>query len=225
MEIILNLAHLGGPLGQSRSFPRPTRALGAINQESLSLASPPTAESDLALMSLVARQDARAQRVLVERLSERVRRIARLLSGTAVDPDDAAQLSLLEILRSAESFRVASSLERWADRISARTTLRLVRREHQRKNLLTRWLVPGSLPWGKREEAGQGERVGLDALLARLSPARREALVLRHALEFSVEEIADLTGAPPGTVKDRLVAGRKQLRRLLDREAPARRSS
>jgi RNA polymerase sigma-70 factor (ECF subfamily) len=190
----------------------------------VSLASPPTAESDLALMSLVARQDARAQRLLVERLTQRVRRITRLLSGASVDPDDAAQLSLLEILRSADSFRVATSLERWADRISARTTLRLVRREHQRRNLLTRWLVPGSLPWGKKEEPGQGERIGLTSVLARLSPPRREALVLRHALEFSVDEIAELTGAPPGTVKDRLVAGRKQLRRLLERDAGTRRS-
>ncbi|HWA72600.1 MAG TPA: RNA polymerase sigma factor [Polyangiaceae bacterium] len=190
----------------------------------MSLASPPTAESDLALMSLVARQDARAQRVLVERLSERVRRIARLLSGTSVDPDDAAQLALLEILRSAASFRVATNLERWADRISARTTLRLVRREHQRRSLLTRWLVPGALPWGKRDEANQGERIGLDSILARLSPPRREALVLRHALEFSIEEIAELTGAPEGTVKDRLVAARKQMRRLLERDIPERRS-
>lgn len=170
-------------------------------------------------MSLVARQDARAQRLLVERLSQRVRRITQLLSGPCVDADDAAQLSLLAILRSAEGFRVATSLERWADRISVRTTLRLVRREHQRRNLLTRWLVPGSLPWGRKEDAGQGDRIGLDAVLARLSPLRREALVLRHALEFSVEEIAELTGAPPGTVKDRLVAGRKQLRRLLERDA------
>lgn len=175
-------------------------------------------------MSLVARQDARAQRVLVERLSERVRRIARLLSGTSVDPDDAAQLALLEILRSAASFRVATNLERWADRISARTTLRLVRREHQRRSLLTRWLVPGALPWGKRDEANQGERIGLDSILARLSPPRREALVLRHALEFSIEEIAELTGAPEGTVKDRLVAARKQMRRLLERDIPERRS-
>jgi len=81
------------------------------------------------------------------------------------------------------------------------------------------------LPWGKKEEPGQSDRIGLDAVLARLSPLRREALVLRHALEFSVEEIAELTGAPPGTVKDRLVAGRKQLRRMLERDAGARRSS
>lgn len=182
------------------------------------LASPPTAESDLALMSLVARQDARAQRILVERLSERVRRVTRLLCGASVDPDDAAQLSLIEILRSAEGFRVATSLERWADRISARTTLRLVRREHQRRNLLTRWLVPGSLPWGRKDEPGSSERLGLDAVLERLPLVRREALVLRHALEFSVDEIAELTGTPPGTVKDRLVAGRKQLRRWLERD-------
>jgi RNA polymerase sigma-70 factor (ECF subfamily) len=58
----------------------------------------------------------------------------------------------------------------------------------------------------------------VDAYLERLAPRRREAFILRHALEYTVEEIAELTGAPPGTVKDRLVNARKQLRRMLDRE-------
>jgi DNA-directed RNA polymerase specialized sigma24 family protein len=49
------------------------------------------------------------------------------------------------------------------------------------------------------------------------------AFVLRHLAEYSVEEIAELTGAPPGTVKDRLVSARKQLRTWLRRDAANRR--
>jgi RNA polymerase sigma-70 factor (ECF subfamily) len=169
-------------------------------------------------MASVARRDPAAERALVERLSGRVRRLARLLAGTLVDPDDAARVSLLEILRSASGFRVAMSLERWADRITVRTTRRLMRREIERKSLLSRWVAPGALPWGRRD-APSPERLGLEAFLDRLSPERREALVMRHTLEYSVEEIAELTGAPIGTVKDRLVSARKELRRALEREA------
>jgi RNA polymerase sigma-70 factor (ECF subfamily) len=110
------------------------------------------------------------------------------------------------------------SLERWADRITVRTTRRLMRREIERKSLLSRWVAPGALPWGRRD-APSPERLGLEAFLDRLSPERREALVMRHTLEYSVEEIAELTGAPIGTVKDRLVSARKELRRALEREA------
>jgi len=175
-------------------------------------------ESDLDLMARVSRKDAAAERVLVRRLSGRVARLARLLSGNLVEADDAAQLSLLEILGSAGTFRIAVSLEGWADRITVRTVRRLIRRELARKSLLTRWVVPGELPWGRRADLG-AEPLGLDALLARLSPERRETLVLRHALEYTVEEIAELTSAPVGTVKDRLVAARKEIRRALEREA------
>jgi len=169
-------------------------------------------------MARVSAKDPVAERILVRRLSGRVARLARLLSGPSVDADDAAQLALLEILGSAGTVRVAASLEAWADRITVRTVARLVRRESAHKSLLARWIVPGELPWGRRDDAAT-EPLGLDAMLARLSAERREALVLRHALEYSVEEIAELTGAHVGTVKDRLVAGRKEIRKALERDA------
>jgi RNA polymerase sigma-70 factor (ECF subfamily) len=175
-------------------------------------------QSDLALMSAVAEQDTTAQAALVERLSARVLRVSRLLCRSQADAEDSAQLALLEILRSAERFRVEASLERWADRITARTALRVNKRERQRAQLLERWLSPGRFPWGTPLQAGSDASMGLGVYLGRLSVKRREAFILRHALEYSVEEIAELTGAPPGTVKDRLVNARKQLRRMLDRE-------
>jgi RNA polymerase sigma-70 factor (ECF subfamily) len=114
---------------------------------------------------------------------------------------------------------VEASLERWTDRITARTALRLNRRERSRAQLLERWLSPGTLPWGTPLQATLGVSAGLDSFLARLPAARREAFVLRHALEYSVDEIAELTDAPRGTVKDRLVSARKQLKKMVERDA------
>lgn len=174
--------------------------------------------SDLALMGAVAANDEDAQRHLVERLGGRVRRLCRLLCRSQADAEDAAQLALIEVLRSASRFRVEASLERWADRITARTALRMNRRERARAHLLERWLSPGSLPWGTPLASSLGVSPGVEALLNRLSRPRREAFILRHALEYSVDEIAELTGAPRGTVKDRLVSARKQLRKLIERD-------
>jgi len=183
--------------------------------------SPPTAQnhSDVVLMAAVAAKDPRAQRALVDRLGTRVRRVAGLLCASAADADDAAQASMLEILQSADTFRSAASLKRWADRITVRTTLRLYRRERRRKNQLARWLAPGAIPWGNAAARSPGERVGIDALLDHLNDDRRTTFVLRHALEYTVEEIAELTATPIGTVKDRLVAGRKALKRVIERDA------
>jgi RNA polymerase sigma factor (sigma-70 family) len=58
----------------------------------------------------------------------------------------------------------------------------------------------------------------LDEYLAELPAQRREVLVLKHALGYSTEEIAELIDKPVGTIKDRLVAARKQLRRTILRE-------
>lgn len=170
-------------------------------------------------MSAVAASDEVAQRQLVERLGGRVRRLCRLLCRSQADADDAAQSALIEILKSASRFQVEASLERWADRITARTALRLNRRERSRSLLLERWLSPGALPWGTPLACTLGVSPGLDAFLARLSSQRREAFVLRHALEYSVDEIAELTDTPRGTVKDRLVSARKQLRKMVARDA------
>ncbi len=170
-------------------------------------------------MGAVAANDEVAQRQLVERLGPRVRRLCRLLCRSHADADDAAQLALIEILKSASGFRVEASLERWTDRITARTALRLNRRERSRAQLLERWLSPGALPWGTPLASTLGVAPGLDAFLTQLSSQRREAFVLRHALEYSVDEIAELTDTPRGTVKDRLVSARKQLRKLIARDA------
>ena len=51
-------------------------------------------------------------------------------------------------------------------------------------------------------------------------PGPHRAVLLLHVLEeFSLEEIAQITGAPTGTVKSRLHYARKALRKLLEEKA------
>jgi RNA polymerase sigma-70 factor, ECF subfamily len=174
--------------------------------------------TDILLMNAVAASDPKAQTQLVQRLTARVRRLTRLLCRPGGDADDAAQIALLEILASARSFREATNLEGWADRITARVVGHMRRRERLHAQLFTRWLSPGMLPWGAPGMTAPSDDGACDAILLSLSDARRVAFVLRHVVECSVEEIAELTGTPLGTVKDRLVAARRELRRWAARE-------
>jgi len=54
--------------------------------------------------------------------------------------------------------------------------------------------------------------------LALLPETRRVAVVLRHVMDYSVEEVAEMTEVSQNTVKDRLLHGRAQLRRLIRRD-------
>lgn len=176
------------------------------------------AAGDLALMKRVAGGDKHAQRVLAHRVAARVRRICQRLIRNAADADDASQLSLIEILRSAPTYKDISSIERWADRITVRTALRHAR--DQRKKPWHFGFVDAETVSAPPPEPAPTEAAArtVDDYLAQLPAARREVLVMKHSLGYTTEEIAELTDNPVGTVKDRLVAARKQLRKLIARD-------
>ena len=54
------------------------------------------------------------------------------------------------------------------------------------------------------------------ATLDRLPPSQRSVVLLHFLEDFSIEEIADITGVPPGTVKSRLFYAKRLLRRQLE---------
>ena len=172
---------------------------------------------DVELMARVARAEPAAQRSVVRRLLGRVQRLCRALLRNTHDAQDAAQLSMLEILRSARSFRGDSSLERWSDRITVRTALRASRSEKRAQRTPI-----------DAEPERVNRAVGEDVVLAqeyllRLSERQRTVLVLRHAFEYSIDEIAELSGISANTVKDRLLRGRGLMRKMFRREQLLRR--
>jgi len=168
-------------------------------------------------MALVAQGNPEAREYLAFRLCERVRRIQRGLLGNVQDADDAAQETLIEILRGAASFRGDSSLERWADRIAVRTGLRV--RQRQRRYPRDNDVEPDDLATGTHEST-------LDDALPRplleyldvLPPKERQALFLRHGLEYSAQEIAQTMGVALSTTKYRLVAALRRVRKSIRRD-------
>ena len=71
----------------------------------------------------------------------------------------------------------------------------------------------GTGPDARWEEVETREE--LWAALGALTPAQREAIVLRYYLDLGEAEMADRLGCPPGTIKSRLHAARARLQVLL----------
>ena len=174
------------------------------------------AGDDLALTSAAGRAEPRALRAVAERLLDRVRATVHYLVAGHADAEDLVQLSLVEILRSIDSFRGRSRLETWADRITVRTSMRELRRQRQQDQ---RDQAEAKIDLSPRQDASQERealrgqlRLRLATKLARLSPERRAVVVLRFVHGYSIREIAEITETPANTARDRLQVGKRLLR-------------
>ncbi len=178
-----------------------------------------TSSSDsLELVTRAAAGNLAAREELVTRLQPRMRTVALAVLGNLPDAEDAVQASLIEVLASAASCR-GENLLAWSDRIAVRTSMRLARQRRVR-----------SAHYEQRADLEDvGGRVAdsfpdhelprpIIEYLSALPEARRIALVLRHVMDYSIEEIAELTSASPNTVKDRLLHARAHMRKLIRRD-------
>jgi RNA polymerase sigma-70 factor, ECF subfamily len=166
---------------------------------------------DIELMGRVARGDADAQRQVVRRLLRRVEGLCWAVLRRSEEALDARQLSIVEILKSAHGFRGASTLERWADRITVRTALRAAASERRARRAPVDVELDAAHP---TSESVLLARQYLDGI----SERQRMVVVLRHGLEYSIEEIAEVTGISQNAVKDRLLRGRAIMRRMCRRD-------
>jgi RNA polymerase sigma-70 factor (ECF subfamily) len=177
-------------------------------------------ELTLARVRAAGAGDRRAQRWLAEAVLADVRAIARSLSRDAPDADDACQFALLQILQAAARFRGEASVRHWSRRVATRAILKHRRRLQARRSR-EREFAPqlDSLTGaGPHEHLGEALPRSLREYLDELPAEQSEALVLKHALGYSVPEIAELSEVSPNTVKSRLRLGAKELRRRVRQE-------
>lgn len=173
--------------------------------------------NDTDLARAAAEGNPAAKRALVERLVNRVRSTTRYLAGGHADAEDFAQLSFVEILQSAGSFRGESPLEAWADRITVRTTMRYVKQQRWRSQYLTYDSEQQGTDHASAEDDVDRQRVmrRMSELFGDLKPKQRAVVTMRLVMGYSIAEIAEATGANPNTVRYRLNTGRKKLRRRI----------
>jgi RNA polymerase sigma-70 factor (ECF subfamily) len=173
----------------------------------------------LSLADQAAAGDRSAQRQLVDRLHRRVQSIALSILGNALDAEDTTQVILMEILKSVGGFR-GDNLFAWSDRIAVRTAIRHARQRRIRGLRFQSTEDIDDLPLSSDSFDPSEPDLSRDLrdYLTQLPEARRAALVLRHMMDYSIDEIAELTEVSPNTVKDRLLHARQQLRKLIRRD-------
>jgi RNA polymerase sigma-70 factor, ECF subfamily len=156
---------------------------------------------------------------VVSRLAPRARRIAGSLLRNAHDAEDAAQLALIELMKALPTFRGDGSIEAFCDRIVVRTAIRVARARRLSSVRSDGAIDPDELPGPQGESAlSEGLPRTILAYLHELPEARRTALVLRHAMGCSMDEIAEHTGVSINTVKSRLLEAREQVRKMVRRD-------
>jgi RNA polymerase sigma-70 factor, ECF subfamily len=140
--------------------------------------------------------------------------LARWLSRSPSDADDIVQDAMLRAFRAFDGAR-SGTIKPWL--------LAIVRncfREHARRG---RRLEPlGELaeemrfegPDAEDQAAWGAERRRLDHVLERLPADFREVVILREMEDMSYRQIAEVTGAPIGTVMSRLARARTLLKDL-----------
>ena len=154
-----------------------------------------------------------AFRWLLDRYRARAVRLAAHVLRRPDEAEDAAQEAFIRAFRSLHRFRGNGRFYTWLYQIVLRVCL------DQRR--LAWWgaeqpgvAIPAACDGAGDPARGVETRVLVEALLDRLSPPMRAALVLRELEGLEYEEIARVLGIPVGTVRSRLSAARAQFRDL-----------
>ena len=153
---------------------------------------------------------------MIERQVPRLRRFARGLLPDAEEADDLVQSCLEVAWRRAHEWHPETDLRAWLFSIMHNLNANMGQGPFRPAD-------GGSTTQGYRDPAsfGQHSNVDLGAVqqgLAHLAQDHREVLLLVCLEEMNYEQVADVLGAPVGTVIARLHRAREHLRRWMIRE-------
>ncbi len=168
---------------------------------------------DHTLVKNAASGDPLDQRRLLDRVTDRIRRTSHCLTRTREEAEDFTQLVLIEIIRSAGTFRGECSLNWWVDRLTIQTAAKHIEKRVRRRKAREAYWHPAPLNYSVEEEVSAKEiRARLLERLAALPRKQRVPVVLHCLYEYEVPEIAALTGSKVNTVRGRLRRGLKKIR-------------
>jgi RNA polymerase sigma-70 factor, ECF subfamily len=180
----------------------------------------PRSLADEDVMQLVRRGDAHAFEVIYERHSAAAFSLAYRMMGTRAGAEDVTQEAFLSMWRSGARYdRGRGSVRTWVLGIVHHRAIDALRRAtvHNRRRAGDEGIEERfearertDAEAARREEAG-----AVRTALATLPPDQVQVLELAYFGGFTHTEIADLLGAPVGTVKGRMRLGLKKMRAQL----------
>jgi RNA polymerase sigma-70 factor (ECF subfamily) len=181
--------------------------------------------SDEAAAARAKAGDADAFRVLVERHSRPMFRLAFRMTGNEQDAEDIVQDTFLRAYRRIEKFDERASFGTWLYRITVNCSLDLVRARKRRSeqsgsanpemdDLIQSLPASGATP-DRMAMSGQARQRIAEAM-EELSASERTAFVLRHFEGMCIDEVSRVLGCRPGAARHCVFRAVQKLRRALE---------
>ncbi len=181
-------------------------------------------ESDGSAIERALAGDGDGYRVLVERYSQVVFRLAYRMTGNEQDAEDLVQEAFLKAYRNLASYDGRASFSTWLYRIVANSALDLLAARKKRPSMQTLtvdeegdvMIEPRETRPGPERLAFSGEVQQKIALaMEELTPQERTAFTMRHFEECSVEEICSALGLGASAARHSIFRAVQKLRRSL----------
>ena len=176
---------------------------------------------DAAAVAQARAGDSEAFRLLVERYSRALFRLAYRMTGNEHDAEDVVQEAFLKAYRSLDRFEERSQVRSWLYRIAANCAFDVLRARQRRESRLDSVdsdespELPADEPGPERLALGSDVRRRVDAALERMSPRERAAFVLRHFEGRSLKEIGHALDLDPNAVKQSVCRAVRKARLVL----------
>jgi RNA polymerase sigma-70 factor (ECF subfamily) len=145
--------------------------------------------------------------------------LARWLSGNSADAEDIVQEACLRALRGLDRYS-GGNARAWLLAITRNTTFTWLARNRPKTLMITEdieALAPADGATPEEALIAKARAAAIELAIGALPPPFKETLVLRDINGLSYREIAEITGAPVGTVMSRLARARGLLMAALGR--------
>ena len=182
--------------------------------------------TDAAAAEQARKGNQQAFRVLVERHSHAVFRLAFRMTGNEQDAEDLVQETFLRAYKKIRDFDGRAAFGTWLYRICANCCLDVLRARKSRRELQpaeeseeTRsWLDTVAAPDPSPERVTQSRQIRrlLEPAMKRLSEMERAAFILRHYEGCDIDEIAQALGVQANAAKHSVFRAVQKLRRALE---------
>jgi RNA polymerase sigma-70 factor (ECF subfamily) len=181
-------------------------------------------ESDVVAVARARGGDSDAFRLLVDRHSRSIFRLAWRMTGSEQDAEDLVQETFLRAYRNLDSFQERANFGTWLYRIGVNCSLDWLRRRRPYEELdeSVQSDSEGSAPVKESPEARPDRlilqmevRERVKTALGDLSPMERAAFVLRHFEGMSIEEVSGALGLRSNAAKHSIFRAVRKMRRAL----------
>jgi len=184
-------------------------------------------ESDAAAVARACAGETEAFRVLVDRYSRKVFRLAYRMTCNEEDAEDVVQETFLRAYRRLKQFELRSSFGTWIFRIAVNVALDLKRKLGRYEQVEQHMgsdedgaeriaQLPAAEPAPDRLLLSGELKHKVESVLAEMSPQVRAAFVMRHYEGMPIEQIGSVLGLKASATKNSIYRAVQKLRKELE---------